>query len=259
MINNRLTRLFPSDKKLFSIFLTAGFPTLDSTVPIIETLATNGVDFIELGIPFSDSIADGATIQRANEIALANGASLNYTLDTLREIRKRGVKIPVILMGSLNPVLQYGVEKFCVDAKKAGADAVILPDLPLEFYEINYREIFEAHNLANVFLITSNTSEFRIRQIDQASNAFIYVVSLAGVTGKTLDFDQERRTYLEKLTSMNLRSPLMIGFGIENKKQFDAVTKFADGGIVGSAFLRAIEHAPNAEQATKDFVANFKN
>ncbi len=257
MLNNRLAQLFSGSKKLFSIFVTAGFPTLDSTVQIVETLESSGVDLIELGIPFSDSIADGATIQHANEAALRNGASLKFTLETLREIRNRAVKMPIILMGSLNPILQYGVERFCVEAKESGADGLILPDLPLEFYLKNYRHLFETNDLANIFLITSNTPESRIRQIDAASNSFIYVVSLAGVTGKALEIDAERRNYLEKLAQMNLRSPLMVGFGIENRQQFEEVTNDANGGIVGSAFLRAIENAPDARQAAKDFVAKF--
>ena len=257
MLNNRLAKLFSNNKKLFSIFVTAGFPTLDATVRIVETLESSGVDLIELGIPFSDSIADGATIQHANEAALKNGASLKYTLETLREIRRRGVKMPVILMGSLNPILQYGVEDFCVEAKAAGADGLILPDLPLEFYLKNYRQLFESNDLANIFLVTSNTPEARIRQIDAASNSFIYAVSLAGVTGKALEIDAERRSYLKKLSEMSLRSPLMVGFGIENRRQFEEVTDYAAGGIVGSAFLRAIENASDVRQATKDFVAKF--
>lgn len=256
MLNNRLTDLFASDKKLFSIFVTAGFPTLDATVPIVETLASSGVDLIELGIPFSDSIADGATIQRANETALRNGASLRWTLDIVRQIRERGVRFPIVLMGSLNPILQYGVEEFCA-AAAAGADGLILPDLPPEFYLAKYREIFEKHNLANIFLVTSNTAEARIRQLDQASNSFIYAVSLAGVTGKTLELDQERRHYLERLQRMNLRAPLMIGFGIENKTQFDQVARFASGAIVGSAFLRALENESDVCSATKTFVEQF--
>jgi tryptophan synthase alpha chain len=256
MLNNRLSNLFNTDKKLFSIFVTAGFPTLDATVEIVRMLGESGVDFIELGIPFSDSIADGATIQHANEIALRNGASLKYTLETLREIRKT-VNFPVVLMGSLNPIIQYGEERFCRDARKAGADGLILPDLPLEFYLQNYQELFEKHDLANISLITSNTLEERIRKIDAASNSFIYAVSMAGVTGKNLQIDSERRAYLEKLYKMNLRSPVMVGFGIENKEQFNQVTEFTNGAIVGSAFLRAIENASNYKQATKDFVSAF--
>ncbi|MDQ4122083.1 MAG: tryptophan synthase subunit alpha [Acidobacteriota bacterium] len=253
---NRLSRLFAQDKKIFSIFVTAGFPALEATVPIVEALAASGVDLIELGIPFSDSIADGATIQRANEIALQNGASLEWTLEVLREIRAR-VETPIVLMGSLNPILQYGVEQFCRDARAAGAEGVILPDLPLEFYLRNYRELFEQNDLANIFLITENTPELRIKEIDAASRGFIYAVSMAGVTGKNLHFDENRKKYLERLAAMDLCSPLMVGFGIENREHFEVVSRNAAGAIVGSAFLRAIENAPDLEQATAEFVAKF--
>jgi len=256
MIDSRLAKIFSQNKKIFSIFVTAGFPTLEATVPIVETLAASGVDLIELGIPFSDSIADGATIQHANEIALRNGASLNWTLEVLREIRAK-VEIPIILMGSLNPVMQYGVERFCRDAREAGADGVILPDLPLEFYLKNYRELFEQNDLANIFLITENTPEARIREIDACSKSFVYAVSMAGVTGKNLQFDENRKSYLERLAAMDLRSPLMVGFGIETGEHFQEVTKFTQGGIVGSAFLRAIENAPDVKEATKQFVKRF--
>ncbi|MBC7797530.1 MAG: tryptophan synthase subunit alpha [Pyrinomonadaceae bacterium] len=257
MINNRLTSLFDKPEKIFSIFVTAGFPNLESTVKIVETLAQNGVDLIELGIPFSDSIADGSTIQKANELALSKGASLVYTLETLREIRNRGVEIPIILMGSLNPILQFGVEKFCAEAEKSGADGLILPDLPLEFYVHNYLKTFESNNLANIFLVTSQTSESRLRQIDEISNSFIYVVSLAGVTGKSLEIDDERRSYLQRLQQLNLRSPLMVGFGIENKTHFDELSKYASGAIIGSAFLREIENAADVNIASIDFVKKF--
>ena len=256
MLKNRLTNLFKSGKKIFSIFVTAGFPRLADTVKICVELAESGVDLIELGIPFSDSIADGATIQKANEKALANGANLQYTLDALREIRKT-VEIPVILMGSLNPILRYGEEKFCQAAKNAGADGVILPDLPLEFYLAKYRDLFEKYDIANVFLITQNTAAERIKQIDAASSAFIYAVSMAGVTGKNLEMTDERRTYLENLQKMNLRAPIVVGFGIENKTQFDEITSLSDGAIVGSAFVRAIENAGDVKAATRDFVGRF--
>ncbi|HSK72425.1 MAG TPA: tryptophan synthase subunit alpha [Pyrinomonadaceae bacterium] len=256
MLNNRLSGLFEQNKKNFSIFITAGFPRLEETVPICEELEKSGVDLIELGIPFSDSIADGATIQKANEKALRNGASLAWTLETLRKIRET-VKIPVILMGSLNPVLQFGEEKFCQAAKEAGADGVILPDLPLEFYLQNYRKLFEKYDLSNIFLITQNTPEVRIRLIDATSSSFIYAVSMAGVTGKNLEIDDERREYLKRLKIMNLQSPLMVGFGIKNREHFEEMTNYAAGAIVGSAFLREIETAENVRQATRDFVARF--
>jgi tryptophan synthase alpha chain len=256
MANNRLANLFGNGKKIFSVFVTAGFPRLEDTVPICRALAESGVGLIELGIPFSDSIADGPTIQAANERALANGASLKWTLDTLREIRET-VDVPILLMGSLNPVMQYGVEKFCADAKTAGADGTILPDLPLEFYAQNYREFFAQNELANVFLVTSNTPDERVKKIDEASDGFIYAVSMTGVTGKGLQLDGERKAYLNHLRTLGLSSPLIVGFGIEKRAQFEEVSEFANGAIVGSAFLRAIENAPDVQQATKDFVAEF--
>jgi tryptophan synthase alpha chain len=167
------------------------------------------------------------------------------------------VDIPIILMGSLNPVLQHGVGKFCRDAKDAGADGTILPDLPLEIYLKEYRSFFEANDLSNIFLVTSNTSDKRIRQIDEASGGFIYAVSMPGVTGKGLQIDEERRGYLERLAGLNLRSPLIVGFGIEQKEQFLEVTKNAAGAIVGSAFIKAIEKAGDVRQATKEFVGKF--
>jgi len=257
MLNNRLKNLFERKEKIFSVFITAGFPTLKDTAIICRTLAENGVGLIELGIPFSDSIADGPTIQAANERALANGASLKWTLETLREIRKT-VDIPILLMGSLNPVLRYGAARFCTDAKSAGADGTILPDLPLEIYQRVYKEMFEQNDLSNIFLVTSNTSDDRLKEIDAGSTGFIYAVSMAGVTGKDLQMDDERRSYLEHLNSLGLKSPLMIGFGIEQKEQFEAVTKYSAGAIVGSAFLRAIENAMDVKQATADFVMKFR-
>lgn len=256
MLDNRLTNLFKSGKKIFSIFVTAGFPRLEDTVKICIELAESGVDLIELGIPFSDSIADGATIQKANEKALANGANLQYTLDALSEIRK-SVEIPIILMGSLNPILRYGEEKFCRAANAAGADGVILPDLPLEFYLAKYKDLFEKYDISNVFLITQNTPTERIKQLDEASNAFIYAVSMAGVTGKNLEMTDARRAYLEGLQNMNLSAPVVVGFGIENRKQFDEITSLSDGAIIGSAFVRAIENAGDVKAVTRDFVGRF--
>ncbi len=265
MANDRLKKLFGSGstnrgakggRKIFSVFVTAGFPRLEDTVPVCEALAENGVGLIELGIPFSDSIADGPTIQAANERALANGASLSWTLDTLREIRGR-IDVPILLMGSLNPILQYGVERFCKDAKDAGADGVILPDLPPEFYLQNYREFFAKSGLSNIFLITSNTPDERIRMIDEASDSFIYAVSMAGVTGNGLQLDKGRRDYLKQLNAMELKSPIVVGFGIEKREQFEEVSSYAAGAIVGSAFLRAIENADDVRSATKDFVKKF--
>lgn len=256
MLENRLTNLLKQDKKILSIFVTAGFPRLKDTVTICTTLAESGADLIELGIPFSDSIADGPTIQKANEHALANGANLEWTLETLREIRKH-TQIPILLMGSLNPIIQFGVERFCNEVANAGADGTILPDLPLEYYQQNYKELFEPRKLSNIFLITPNTNEKRIRLIDAETNGFIYAVSMEGVTGKNLDVNQDREEYLKRLNGMHLRSPFLVGFGIETREQFENVTRYSAGAIIGSAFLRAIENADNTSQATKEFMAKF--
>lgn len=257
MPSERLKDLFVSGEKFLSVFVTAGYPDPRDTVPICEALAESGVRMIELGIPFSDSIADGPTIQAANEKALANGVTLQWVLHTLREIRSR-IDIPVILMGSLNPVLRYGMKRFCRDAKDAGADGTILPDLPVEIYLTQHRDVFEENDLSNIFLVTSNTSDERLRTIDDASTSFIYAVSMAGVTGKGLQIDDDRRAYLERLKALELRSPLVVGFGIENREQFQEVTKYANGAIVGSAFLRAIENAEDKVKATKEFTGKFR-
>lgn len=253
MPSDRLGTLFQGGETFLSVFLTAGYPNLSDTVPLCVALAESGVRMIELGIPFSDSIADGPTIQQANERSLANGVTTEWVLSTLAEIREK-VDIPIILMGSLNPVLQYGVERFCRDAKKAGADGTILPDLPMEVYLNEYRQLFEASDLANIFLVTSNTTDDRIRAIDQASKSFIYAVSMAGVTGKGLTIDDERRAYLQRLNDLELTSPVVVGFGIENREQFAEVTRSAPGAIIGSAFIRSITGTDDVVAATKEFV-----
>lgn len=256
MIENRLTQLLKTDKKILSIFVTAGFPHLEDTVAICTTLAESGAGLIELGIPFSDSIADGPTIQKANEHALANGANLEWTLETLREIRKH-TQIPVLLMGSLNPIIQHGVERFCAGAVNAGADGAIIPDLPLEYYAANFRELFEHNNLSNIFLITPNTTEERIRLIDETTNGFIYAVSMEGVTGKNLEMDQQRENYLKRLKAMNLNSPFLVGFGIENRGQFENIASYSAGAIIGSAFLRVLENSEDVRKTTREFIARF--
>lgn len=256
MIDNRLTRLLNENKKILSIFVTAGFPRLEDTVAICTTLAESGADLIELGIPFSDSIADGPTIQKANEHALANGAGLKWTLETLREIRKH-TQIPILLMGSLNPIIQFGVERFCAEAASAGADGTIIPDMPLEYYQQNYKQLFERNKLSNIFLITPNTNEERIRLIDTTTNGFIYAVSMEGVTGKNLEMDQRRKSYLKRLNEMNLKSPFLVGFGIENREQFESMCSYSAGAIIGSAFLRALENSDDVRKTTWEFITRF--
>lgn len=256
-MNQRIHSLFTGGEKVLSVFVTAGFPRLEDTLPICETLAENGVKLIELGVPFSDSIADGPTIQAANERALLNGANLAWTLEIAKSLRARS-DARLILMGSLNPLLQYGMERFCADAQASGADGVIVPDLPPDYYLQNYREMFARHDLANIFLVTAETPAARLQQIDEASEGFIYAVSSAGVTGGSVALDTTRREYLQRLRAQ-VKAPLMVGFGIGNRAQFDAVTQYADGAIIGSAFVRALEIANDARTATREFVSRMRS
>lgn len=258
MKDNRISQLFKTRRKVLNIFVTAGFPTLEATIDICTALAASGADMIELGLPFSDPIADGPVIQQANQIALANGVTTRWTLATLAAIRARGVEIPILLMGHLNPLLQYGLAEFCRDAADAGADGVILPDLPHEFYLAHYRDLFERHNLSVVFLATSATPEARVRELDAASLGFIYAVALTGVTGSHNADAQAREAYLQRLAGMNLRNPVLAGFGVATRQDFEAITKTAAGAIVGTAFIKALAAAPDVTAATRAFVRALK-
>ena len=206
-MNKRLKSLFAGGEKALSVFVTAGFPRLADTLPVCRALAESGVKLIELGVPFSDSIADGPTIQAANERALANGANLAWTLEVAKTLRAQ-CDVPLILMGSLNPLLQYGMERFCADAQAAGVDGLIVPDLPPDYYRQHFREMFGRYELANIFLVTAETPTERLRLIDEASEGFIYAVSSAGVTGGSLAIDTGRLEYLQRLRA-NVKAPLM--------------------------------------------------
>lgn len=234
---NRIQSKLQEDKKLLSIYFTAGYPKLDDTVSIIESLEKSGVDMIEIGLPFSDPLADGPTIQESSTAALKNGMTTAKLFEQIKDIRK-SVEIPLIIMGYFNPVLQYGVEDFCAKCEEIGIDGLILPDLPLAEYEEHYKAIFEKHNLVNVFLITPQTSDARIKQIDEASNGFIYMVSSASTTGKTSGFGEEQLNYFERIGSMNLKNPQIVGFGIKDEETFDQATSKAKGAIIGSAFIK---------------------
>lgn len=251
---NRITELFNKKKKnILSVFYTAGFPNLDDTIPIAKELEKAGADIIEIGIPFSDPVADGPVIQESNKIALDNGMNLKLLLQQVKELRKES-KLPVILMGYLNPVLQYGIENFCKDAAAAGVDGVILPDLPLHEFESEYRNIFEKQGLSTVFLISPTTSESRIKEIDAASSGFIYAVSASSTTGAKVGFSEEQISYFKKLKSLQLKNPLLIGFGISNHDSFAKASEYSSGAIVGSAFINAIKNTKNLSLAIKDFV-----
>ncbi|OAB81707.1 tryptophan synthase subunit alpha [Cochleicola gelatinilyticus] len=236
---NRIHKKLSEDKKLLSIYFTAGYPEVNDTVPILESLEKNGVDLVEIGLPFSDPLADGPTIQASSTQALLNGMTTQKLFEQLKDIRKT-VSIPLILMGYFNPVLQYGVEAFCKECNEIGIDGCILPDLPLAEYNAHYRAIFEKYNLINIFLITPQTSQERIHAIDEASNGFIYMVSSASTTGAQEGFGNEQTTYFNRIATMDLKNPQVVGFGISNEATFNAATKQAKGAIIGSAFIKMI-------------------
>lgn len=239
-MNNRITQLFErKGTEILSVFFTAGYPELNQTAEIIETLVANGVDMIEIGIPYSDPIADGPTIQHSSEVALKNGMSVHHLFEQLADIRER-VDIPLLLMGYLNPVLQYGIEAFCQKAAETGIDGLILPDLPMYEYEAIYRPLFLKNSLSNIFLVTPQTSESRIRKIDELSNGFIYLVSTDSTTGKTSGISETQKAYFERIQGMNLTNPSLIGFGISDRASFLTTTHYAQGAIIGSAFIKAL-------------------
>ncbi len=236
-MTNRINDKMQENKKLLSIYFTAGYPSINDTVQIIQDLENSGVDMIEIGLPFSDPLADGPTIQESSTAALKNGMTTETLFEQLKDIRK-SVTIPLIIMGYFNPVLQYGVEAFCKKCEEIGIDGLILPDLPLDVYEAEYKSIFKKNGLINVFLITPQTSDERIQQIDEASDGFIYMVSSASVTGSKEGFGNEQTAYFERIAAMNLKNPQVVGFGIKDSETFQAATKNAKGAIIGSAFIK---------------------
>jgi tryptophan synthase alpha chain len=259
MKNNRLKELFASGRKnLLSVYFTAGYPQLTDTVRIAKALEEAGADFLEIGIPFSDPVADGPTIQASNKVALDNGMHLHLLVEQVAELRQVS-EIPVILMGYLNPLIQYGVEAFCADAAAAGADGLILPDMPLEEFMSEYKPVFDKHNLQNTFLISPTTSEERIRRIDDASTSFIYAVAASSTTGAKERFTDAQIAYFKRLKAMNLKHPVMIGFGIANATSFGQACEYGTGAIVGSAFINVLRESKNLEHDIAGFVKSLKN
>ena len=255
---NRIDKLFGGKKSnVLSVFYTAGFPSLNDTVLIAQQLEKSGVDLIEIGIPFSDPIADGPTIQQSNKVALDNGMTLKLLLEQLREIRKT-VKLPIILMGYLNPVLQYGMEKFCTEASASGVDGIILPDMPMEEYVSEYKALMDSLNLYCAFLISPITSESRIRKIDEVSNGFIYAVSSSSTTGAKSDFTKEQIAYFNKLKSMSLKNTFLIGFGISTHRTFSTACQYGSGAIVGSAFINLLRESKNLTADIPSFVQSLR-
>jgi len=239
-MNNRINKLFQEkEKNILSIYFTAGYPKLNDTKIILQELVKNGVNLIEIGMPFSDPVADGPMIQNSSLVALQNGMSVSKLFEQLKDIRQ-SVDIPLILMGYINPVLQYGVEAFCLKCKEVGIDGVIIPDLPLSVYEEEYKAIFEANNLHNIFLITPQTSDERLRMIDEASSGFIYMVSSNSTTGAKVGVSDTQKSYFERINTFKLKNPRLIGFGISNAETFLNACHYAQGAIIGSAFVNAL-------------------
>ncbi len=249
VMDNRLVSMLKKrNQNLLSIFFTAGYPMLESTIELARRVEAGGADFIEIGIPFSDPIADGPDIQASSLAAIANGMNVHVLLAQLREIRKT-VRLPILLMGYLNPILQFGWEAFCRKAAIAGADGLILPDMPVDEYETNFREAIEGSGLVPVFLVSPTTSEERIRRIDSISKAFIYAVSDSTTTGGSKDFSPSQIEYFARLRSMNLAHPFLIGFGIGNGRQFKDACAHAAGAIIGSAFVKKVKMGPAFEES----------
>lgn len=224
---------------LLSIYFTAGYPTLDSTVQVAKALEAAGVDFLEIGFPYSDPVADGPTIQHSSEEALKNGMTLQVLFEQLRDLRKH-VSIPVFLMGYVNPVIQFGVENFCKACREVGVNGTIIPDLPMYEYEELYKSTFEENGISNIFLVTPQTSEQRIRKIDKLSSSFIYLLSSNSTTGKNLEVKDQAENYFKRIQDMDLDNPFIIGFGISNQETFRKATTYANGAIVGTAFVKLL-------------------
>ncbi len=240
MKQNRIDQKFEEDKKLLSIYFSAGHPNLDDTVPILNALQSSGVDMVEIGLPFSDPLADGPTIQESSTQALKNGMTTETLFNQLEGIRK-SIHIPLVLMGYFNPMMQYGIEKFCARCQAIGIDGLIIPDLPVDVYHEQYKPLFDQFGLYNMFLITPQTSEERIRYIDSVSSGFIYMVSSASVTGAKSDFGAEQASYFERIAQLGLNTPTVVGFGISNAVTFQAATQYSKGAIIGSAFIKFLE------------------
>ena len=248
---NRINKVFENKNNLLSIYFTAGFPKIDDTLKIIKELDRSAVDMIEIGLPFSDPLADGPTIQKSSEKAISNGMTTDLLFNQLKDLRKI-CDIPVVIMGYFNPILQYGIEKFCSNCKHIGIDGLIIPDLPADIFKKNYKNIFDKHNLNMMFLITPQTSIKRINLIDNLSKGFIYMVSSYSVTGAKESFDKYQIEYFKRIKQLKLSNPLLIGFGISNNNTFKSACENSNGAIIGSAYIKYIESYGVSK--TKDFI-----
>jgi len=250
---SRIEKLFSEKKKnILNIYCTAGYPEPGSTTGIIQALQDNGADMVEIGMPYSDPLADGPVIQHSSAIALANGMTIKKLFEQLKDFRKT-ISIPVILMGYMNPVLQFGFEKFCAEAAAVGIDGLILPDLPMYEYETEYGAIIKKHKLDFIFLVTPETSPERIEELDQLSTGFLYAVSSSSTTGKDKDMAGVK-AYLQKLKDLRLKNPVLVGFGIKDKATFNDACQWANGAIIGTAFIKALETNDPVQRTVKQFM-----
>jgi tryptophan synthase alpha chain len=250
---SRIKDLFErKSKNLLNVYCTAGYPQLNSTVEVMKALQENGADLIELGMPYSDPLAVGPVIQHSSTVALANGMTIETLFAQLKDARNE-INVPIILMGYMNPVLQYGFERFCKDAAAVGVDGLILPDLPEYEFETEYGAIIKAHGLDFVFLVTPETSEERIKRLDSLSTGFLYAVSSSSTTGSDKNMT-DVNTYLQKLKAMQLKNPVLVGFGIKDKQTFDTACANANGAIIGTAYIKALENATDVSETTKKFL-----
>ena len=252
---NRIDQTFQGDQKLLSIYFSAGHPALEDTVPILKALQDSGVDMVEIGLPFSDPLADGPTIQESSTAALRNGMTTEKLFEQLHNIREH-IHIPLVLMGYFNPMMQYGIERFCQKCKAIGIDGLIIPDLPVDHYHQDYKNLFDQYDLYNMFLITPQTSEERIRYIDRVSNGFIYMVSSASVTGAQNTFGNATEDYFKRIGEMQLSTPQLVGFGISNAETYRAATRYSRGAIIGSAFIKFLEQ--EGVGAIPKFIKNIR-
>jgi tryptophan synthase alpha chain len=250
---NRISELFGKKKsRILNIYCTAGYPSLNSTLEVMKALQESGADMIELGMPYSDPLADGPVIQASSSKAIENGMTINKLFSDLNDFRK-DIHVPVILMGYMNPALQYGFEKFCATAAEVGIDGLILPDLPMYEYETEYKEIIDKYGLKFIFLVTPETSDERIRILDRLSTGFLYAVSSSSTTGNEKSMEQQMG-YFRKLQNMQLTNPVLIGFGIKNSETFNAACKYANGAIIGTAYIKALAQNGSVNTITKKFI-----
>jgi tryptophan synthase alpha chain len=255
---NRLDQLFDRKReRVLSIYFTAGFPHLEDTETIIEALEEGGADIIEIGIPYSDPVADGPTIQQSNDVALRNGISIKKLFEQIKDIRKT-VSIPLVMMGYINPVLQFGIDNFCKKCKEIGIDGLIIPDMPLWEYENLYKKSFEENGLYNISLVTPQTSDDRIKSFDKISKGFIYAVSSASITGARTTINVEQENYFKKLKSLNLKNPFLIGFGISDNFTFNKACEYANGAIIGSAFIKVLEKEGDLKTKILNYIKAVK-